>query len=54
MDYHSALLQDNYRRFLLNAIVWAAGIEVPKGGVKSNAKGLQLVESRKDKFDDMK
>ena len=48
MDYHSALLQDNYRRFLLNAIVWAAGIEVPKGGVKSDAKGLQLVEARKD------
>ena len=54
MDYHSALLQENYRRFLLNAIVWAAGIEVPKSGVKSDAKGLQLVESRKDKFDDMK
>jgi hypothetical protein len=54
MDYHSALLQENYRRFLLNAIVWAAGIEVPKGGVKSEAKGLQLVASRPDQFDNMK
>jgi len=54
MDYHSALLNENYRRFLLNAIVWAAGIEVPKGGVKSNAKGLQLVASRPDEFDKLK
>jgi type 1 glutamine amidotransferase len=51
MDYHSALLNDNYRRFLLNAIVWAAGIDVPKEGVKSNAKGLQLIEAVKDRFD---
>lgn len=53
MDYHSALLNDNYRRFLLNAIVWAAGIDVPKDGVKSNAKGLQLVEAVRDRFDTM-
>jgi hypothetical protein len=53
MDYHSALLKDNYRRFLLNAIVWAAGIEVPEGGVKSNARGLQLIEAVPDRFDDM-
>jgi hypothetical protein len=53
MDYHSALLNDNYRRFLLNSIVWAAGIDVPKGGVKSDAKGLQLIEAVKDRFDDM-
>jgi len=51
MDYHSALLNDNYRRFLLNAIVWAAGIEVPKDGVKSNAKGLQLIQAIPDVFD---
>jgi hypothetical protein len=30
MDYHPALLNDNCRRFLLNAIMWAAGIDVPK------------------------
>ena len=53
MDYHSALLNDDYRRFLLNSIMWAAGIEVPKEGVKSNAIGLQLVEAVKDRFDVM-
>lgn len=53
MDYHSALLNDNYRRFLLNAIVWAAGIDVPKGGVKSDAKGLQLIQAVPDRFDNM-
>lgn len=53
MDYHSALLNDNYRRFLLNAIVWAAGIEVPKDGVKSNAKQLQLIKAVPDEFDNM-
>jgi hypothetical protein len=53
MDYHSALLNDDYRRFLMNAIVWAAGIEVPKGGVKSDAKGLQLIEAVPDRFDNM-
>ena len=53
MDYHSALLNDNYRRFLLNAIIWAAGIDVPKDGIKSDAKGLQLVAAVKDQFDNM-
>jgi hypothetical protein len=53
MDYHSALLTDNYRRFLMNAIVWAAGIEVPKEGVKSDAKGLQLIQNVPDMFDNM-
>jgi hypothetical protein len=28
---------EDYRRFLLNGIVWAAGIEVPRGGVQSMA-----------------
>lgn len=41
-DFHSALLNDDYRRFLLNAIVWTAGIQVPKGGVKTHATQLQL------------
>ncbi len=42
MDYHTALLDPNYLRFVLNEIVWTAGIEVPKGGVKTVAKTLQL------------
>jgi hypothetical protein len=54
MDYHSALLNENYLRFMLNAITWTAGIEVPKGGVKTAAKGLQLIPARNDMFDNMK
>ncbi len=51
MDYHSALLNENYLRFVLNAIVWTAGITVPNGGVKTTAKQLQLSPIRADGFD---
>jgi hypothetical protein len=54
MDYHSALLNENYLRFVLNEIVWTAGIEVPKGGVKTAAKQLQLSPVRTDSFDKLK
>lgn len=54
MDYHSALLNENYRRFVLNAILWTAGIDVPKGGVKSTAKQLQLSPIVPDNFDRLK
>jgi hypothetical protein len=54
MDYHSALLNENYLRFVLNAIVWTAGIDVPKEGVKTNAKQLQLSPPRADSFDKYK
>ena len=53
MDFHSALLNDDYRRFLLNAIVWTAGIKVPAGGVKTHATELQLVPISKQ-FDQYK
>ncbi|WP_372807771.1 ankyrin repeat domain-containing protein [Pontiella sp.] len=33
--FHSNWGQPDYRRFVLNAIVWAAGLEVPEGGVES-------------------
>ncbi len=32
---HAAMQNDDYRKFLLNGIIWAAGMEVPKGGVQS-------------------
>ncbi len=54
MDYHSALLNENYLRFVLNEIVWTAGIDVPKEGVKTNAKQLQLSAQRTDSFDKFK
>ena len=52
-DFHSALLNDDYRRFVLNAIVWTAGIKVPVGGVKTHATELQLVPISKQ-FDQEK
>jgi hypothetical protein len=54
MDYHSALLNENYRRYVLNAILWTAGIDVPKGGVKSTATQLQLSTAKPDNFDKLK
>ncbi len=53
MDFHSALLNENYLRFIMNEIVWTAGIEVPKGGVKTNAKQLQLTNINTS-FDNLK
>ena len=31
LDFRDNLALDNYRRFLLNGIAWAANIEIPKG-----------------------
>ena len=33
VDYHKNMWNDQQRRFLANGIVWAAGMEVPEGGV---------------------
>jgi hypothetical protein len=36
VDFHDNMATvDDYRRFLLNGIAWAAGLEVPEGGVQS-------------------
>jgi type 1 glutamine amidotransferase len=35
IDYHNAMLNENYRRFLLNGIAWAAKMEIPTGGIQS-------------------
>jgi hypothetical protein len=35
VDFHDNMQLEDYRRFLLNGIVWAAGMEVPVGGVES-------------------
>jgi hypothetical protein len=50
----TALLNENYLRFVLNEIVWTPGIEVSKGGVKTAAKQLQLSPIKPDVFDKMK
>jgi hypothetical protein len=33
--YHWSFLNDDYRKLLLNAIAWIAGIEVPMDGIRS-------------------
>ena len=33
--YHSSWGEPNYRKMVLNAIIWSAGLEVPEGGVES-------------------
>jgi type 1 glutamine amidotransferase len=35
VDFHDAMLVDNYRRFLLNGIYWAAHGQVPAEGIQS-------------------
>jgi type 1 glutamine amidotransferase len=35
MDFHDAMLVDNYRRFVLNGIYWAAHGKVPVEGIES-------------------
>jgi type 1 glutamine amidotransferase len=49
LDFRDNLAQDNYRRFLLNGIAWAAGIEVPKRGVDSPTPDVSDVSARKVK-----
>lgn len=34
-DWHDNMLIEDYRRFLLNGIAWAARLDVPEGGVMS-------------------
>jgi hypothetical protein len=35
--WHRNWAIDDFRKLVLNAIVWVAGMEVPEGGVKSKA-----------------
>lgn len=38
IDYHENLYMDEHRQFIINGIIWAAGIDVPSDGVKSTAE----------------
>lgn len=40
-DWHDNMLIEDYRRFLLNGIAWAAGIEVPETGIESKQPSIQ-------------
>jgi type 1 glutamine amidotransferase len=45
---HDSWQEDNYRKVMLNAILWTAGMDVPKNGVTSSAPDLVEIESNLD------
>jgi hypothetical protein len=45
MHAHWNWAQDDYRRMVLNAVVWVAKAEVPEGGVPSRRPSLEELES---------
>jgi len=47
--FHWNWAQDNFRTFVLNAIVWIAGLDVPEGGVPSKAPTLAELKAGVDK-----
>ena len=40
---------DNFRKVVLNAIVWTAGLEVPEGGVPSKTPSYEELRQNQDK-----
>jgi type 1 glutamine amidotransferase len=47
LDFRDNLARDNYRKFLLNGIAWAANLEIPKGGIESPTPDVSDVTPRK-------
>ena len=43
MDFRDNLALENYRRFLMNGIAWAGGIEIPSEGIKSPTPDVSAV-----------
>jgi type 1 glutamine amidotransferase len=46
--FHWNWANDNYRKLVLNAIVWVAGLEVPAGGVCSRTPTFEELEAGQD------
>jgi type 1 glutamine amidotransferase len=46
LDFRDNLALDNYRRFLLNGIAWAAQVEIPRGGISSPTPDVRDVSAR--------
>lgn len=46
LEFRDNLARDNYRRFLLNGIAWAAHIEIPRAGVSSPTPDVSDVTPR--------
>jgi len=51
--YHRNWVVDGFRRLVLNAIVWTAGMEVPEGGVKSLPIDEESINANLDKKPEM-
>ena len=47
---HVSWQDDNYRKIMLNAILWTAGMQVPENGVDSTAPDDQEIESNLDPY----
>ena len=47
LDFRDNLAREDYRRFLLNGIAWAANVEIPKGGIRSPVPDVSDVTPRK-------
>lgn len=43
--YHKNLADANYRKFVLNALVWTAKAKVPRNGVESSVTDAELAEN---------
>lgn len=50
--YHHAWAVDGFRTVVLNALVWTAGLEVPEGGVKSQALTEDALNENLDSYGD--
>ncbi len=49
LDFRDNLARDNYRKFLLNGIAWAAHVEIPRAGIESPTPDVSDVTPRKVK-----
>jgi type 1 glutamine amidotransferase len=46
LDFRDNLAKDNYRKFLLNGIAWAAQMEIPKEGIETPTPDVSEVSPR--------
>ena len=46
--FHKNWTDDNFRKTVLNSLVWIAGAEVPEGGVESNTPTAAEIEANQD------
>jgi hypothetical protein len=46
LDFRDNLALDNYRRFLMNGIAWAANLEIPRAGIQSPTPDVSDVTPR--------